>query len=284
MDLTIVAGDSGRSGTKIVSSKGKEYIPSIIGEYRTLKSEKSLDENKDFILEYDHTSWFIGNLAAVESEFPIQDSRETKNHIATKLLGILAMYRSVNDGDECLYISSEPIDDHNDENKATLKRMWIGKQTAILNGVKKTWNVVRSEVAAEGAVSIWGLKDVPEILHIIDLGSRKINYAVTVNKSLYDKLSGSLNMGTETVRHIQPALFVHSVISQISRRWLKQLGNVMLIGGLAEQLAPEFEKYFQGVFVHPEPLYANAIGMYELGKKLAERSPKNNAQIFVDQR
>ena len=158
--MRILGLDMGRSSVKVVSDdQYEDTFPSVIGEYRQLKSERTLGP-KDIILHYNGQSWFGGTLAALESEFPIQDSRATKIHERTKLLAIMAMHRAVHDGDECMVVTGEPISDHTPDNKLRLRNLIVGtgEYVATINGIRKSWFVRRCEVAAEGAVAAWGIE------------------------------------------------------------------------------------------------------------------------------
>lgn len=249
--MKVVAIDCGRSSVKYITANHiMGEFPSVVGEYRELKSK--LKKN-DLIIEFEGHKYFIGDLAERESEFVIKDQRATKIHERTKLLTLTAMHRAMEDGDQVLLVTGAPISDHTTEVKEGLRQLLTGEFTATVNGVTKSWWVKEVAVTAEGAVAVWSMKSIADVVHVIDPGSRKSNYAVTVNKGLWDKVSGSLDIGCETVANMNAVLFADSMAGMLSRRWLKQWGPVAIIGGMAYRLSPEFERYYQNVFVPENP-------------------------------
>ena len=154
----------------------------------------------------------------------------------------------------------------------------IGEYTATLNGIAKRWSVKEVLVTAEGAVSVWGI-NTPETVSVIDPGSRKSNYAVMHKRGLWDKMSGSLDLGCETVGNMNPALFADSMAGMLSKRWLNQWGPLMVIGGMAESLRAEFERYYKNVFVPDNPRFANVKGMYEVGVKYLEKAAAEQQKL-----
>ena len=99
-----------------------------------------------------------------------------------------------------------------------------------------------------------------------------------VSRGLYDRLSGSIDMGVETVQHMQASMFADAISAMLSRRWLSEFGPVVLVGGMAEELQPEFARHFQSVSVAPNPVFANARGMYEVGVRLLANQTATTTQ------
>lgn len=268
--MRIIAVDIGRSRVKLYSKGLLEEFLSVLGESRELTADYML-KKYDFVLTYQGKTYFAGNLAANESEMPIQDSRETKVHQSTKLLAVIAMHRVVNDGDEIFLVTCQPIKLHKKKNKEALQQLLLGEYTAILNGVKKSWHVRHVLVLPEDACAAWAIPDAPKYLHVIGSGSRTTNFAFLVNRGLIDKLSGTLDIGCETIQNMKADFFADSVCGSLSRRWLAQQGPVMLIGGKAAEFEDEFARYYTDVFVPDKPQFTTVLGAYEVGVKLFEQ-------------
>lgn len=265
----LVVLDIGRQYLKTKADFLDEF-PSVIGEARELIADYRLKKH-DYILNYEGHTWFAGNLAVTESEYEIQEFKEAKVHRNTKLLAVVGMHRAVKSGDEIFLVTSQPINLHKKKNKEDLQNLLRGEYTATLNGVTKSWNVKHVIVLAEDACAAWSLPDPPKFLHVIGPGSRTTNFAFMVNRTLIDRLSGTLDLGCQMVQQMKVDLFVDSVAAKLSRRWLQQQGPVMLIGGMANDFEPEFARHYSDVFVPENPQFATVLGAYNVGVKLVEQ-------------
>lgn len=268
--MEIVALDIGRSRVKLYAKSLMDEFLAVIGEARELTADYRLKKH-DYVLSCNGETFFAGNLAANESFYPIQDSRETKVHRNTKLLATIAMHRVVKDGEDVFLVTSQPIKLHKKKNKEDLQRLLLGEYEAVLNGVKKSWHVKHVLVLPEDACAAWSVKDAPKYLHVIGPGSRTTNFAFMVNRGLVDKLSGTfMDIGCETVDAMNPGYFADAVCAKLSRKWLAQRGPVMLIGGMAKEFEPGISRYYTDVFVPPNAQFATVLGAYEVGERLYE--------------
>lgn len=265
--VQLVAVDTGRSGTKVVTDGSRDYFPSVLGEYRELRLERKMART-DMEVEYKGQRYYIGEVAREESFSGAQLMVKTKAHHDTKMFALAALHRVVPNGAHLFVVTGEPIDNHTAGEKLRMKQLLLGTHEVTVNGEAKRFDIVRVEVAAEGATAGWALRRAGRF-HVIDAGSRTVNFATMDGGRWIDRLSGSMDFGLETVGGINLSMFARMTIAELSRR-VGTLAPIVLIGGKAEALAEYIEQYTGQVDVHPDPLYANANAFYELGVRALE--------------
>lgn len=260
--LEVISVDCGRSGVKAVSESERIYFPSVLGEWRQLRNGREMGVD-DFVIEYRGLKYFAGRVAREEAEDGTQMMLAYKAHTDTKLLTLIALHRLAQDGAHILLVTGLPITLHTDRDKELMRSILIGTHEVVVNGEPKTLHVDRVEVAAEGATAAWAMGRVRrERFHVVDVGSRTVNYATAVNGRWRDKESDSLDYGWETFRGTEDR-FARMVISNLSER-LRPLGPIVLVGG-KESLVPHLQSFHPQVEIHPDALFANAVAFRELG-------------------
>jgi plasmid segregation protein ParM len=262
MSVQLVAVDTGRSGTKVVTDGVREYFPSVLGEYRELKLERKM-KRTDLVVEYAGQKYYVGDIARDESVSGAQMMIASKAHLDTKIFSLVGLHFVVPTESSVFLVTGEPINNHSAGEKLRMKQLLLGTHKITVNGQTKKFDVVRVEVAAEGATAGWSLRR-PSRYHIVDAGSRTVNFATMDGGSWIDKLSGSLDFGLETVQNISLSMFARMTVAELSRR-LGTLSPIVLTGGKAEVLVEYFGNYTADVESHPDPLFANAQSFYELG-------------------
>lgn len=200
MGIQLVAVDSGRSGTKVVSEGVREWFPSVLGEYRELRLERKM-KRTDMVVEYGEQRYYVGDVARDESVSGAQLMVTTKAHHDTKIFTLAALHRVVPSGAAVFLVTGEPIANHTAGEKLRMKQLLLGGHRVIVNGEAKTFDIVRVEVAAEGATAGWALRR-SRRYHLVDAGSRTVNFATMEGGRWIDRLSGSLDFGLETVQNI----------------------------------------------------------------------------------
>lgn len=262
MTIHLVAVDTGRSGTKVITDGVRDCFPSVLGEYRELRLERKM-KRTDMVVEYGGQKYYVGDVAREESVSGAQMMLSSKAHIDTKIFALTALHRVLPSGAAVFVTTGEPIDNHTPGEKLKLKQLLLGGHEVTVNGETKHFDIVRVEVAAEGATAGWALRKAGRY-HIVDAGSRTVNFATMENGRWINQFSGSLDFGLETVQNISLSMFARMAVAELSRR-LRTLAPIVLIGGKADVLVEYFEQFASEVEAHPDPLYANAQAFYDLG-------------------
>jgi len=190
---------------------------------------------------------------------------EEKAHADTLLLALIALHRVTT---EANIITGLPVYLHDTERKNALKQLLRGngKWDITVNGVKKTISVPRIEVAVEGGAAFWSSPR-DGLVRVIDAGSRTVNYVTLKDKRYVDRDSGTLPFGFGTTISGDLRQMAARIAGELGRKW-RETDAVLVAGGRAEELARELKQYFPQTETFTNPLFANAIGYYRIGRKL----------------
>lgn len=271
--MELISVDCGRSGVKAVSEHERVYFRSALGAYRELRNGRELGID-EFIVQYKTEKYFVGRIAAEESEDGAQMMLSYKAHTDTKILTLTAIHRLVRSNADVFLVTGLPINFHTESDKQRMRQLLAGEHETTVNGVTKQFNIARVEVAAEGASAAWSMGRIRrDRFHVIDVGSRTVNYVTMLNGRWIDKASDSLDYGWETFRGTE-SQFARAVIADLSK-YLRPLGPLVLVGG-KDTLAVHLREYHDQVELHPDALFANATAFREMGaiargKKTASR-------------
>jgi Tfp pilus assembly protein PilE len=265
--MTVVPLDIGRSSTKLVMGEIRKVLPSYVGEYRRLNLSRELTE-LDKITEYNEQFYYVGKIAAEESEDAVQMMTNTKAHFRTKIIGLTMIGDTVKDGDDVFLILTVPISNHNESEKQKLRTLFLGEYKVKINDTVKHFSIKRVEVVPECAIYAWYLK-LKGLYHVIDGGSRTINYVTAKDGGWNDKLSGTIDYGFETnISSFNSELFGSKIAGDIGKRLKTTTAPIITIGGQADFLARALQPYFPQVEIDQDGLFANAIACEALGGKL----------------
>lgn len=269
--------DAGNHEVKVKTEAGVWKFLSDLGESRELKISQPHGED-DMVFEYDGRRGFAGSLARYESEFVGSMMGLSKAHEDAKLRVLLAVHRHAGDARLVRIVVGQPIKMHIDEEKGRIKRMLEGHHNMKVNGVEKRFQIERVEVAAEGGASFWA-NPIMGKHRFVDAGSGTVNCATILNKRYIDRESDTLPFGVNTNKTNDTASLARAIATECSKKW--QTGDsVYLVGGSAEALEEPFKRYFpnakamspmtfvDGVLRPVHPVYTNAIGFYEIGRRL----------------
>lgn len=260
--LDIISVDCGRSGVKAVSENERVYFRSALGTYRQLRNGRELGID-EFVVQYKTERYFVGRIAAEEAEDGAQMMTAYKAHTDTLILTLTAIHRLVQSGAQVMLVTGLPLAFHQEQDKQRMREMLMGDYEIQVNRVTKRFTIARVEVAAEGASAAWYIgRTRRDRFHVVDVGSRTVNYVTMTNGRWIDKDSDSLNYGWETFRGGEPQ-FARMLIADLSKR-LRPLGHIVLVGG-KESLASHLQGYHGDVEVHPDALFANAVAFREMG-------------------
>ncbi|GLG02269.1 hypothetical protein Alches_23100 [Alicyclobacillus hesperidum subsp. aegles] len=260
--MQVISVDCGRSGVKAVSAHERVYFPATLGTWRQLRNGREMGV-EDLVIDFAGERYFGGRVAIEEAEDGAQMMTAYKAHLDTKILTLAALHRLVTDDEPVMLVTGLPLAFHNDHDKQRMRELLLGTHTIGVHGVTKTIHIERVEVAAEGATAAWSIAQRrPGRFHVLDVGSRTVNYATAVDGRWRDRESDSLDYGFETFRGTEEQ-FARVVISDLSTR-LRPLGLIVLVGGRGS-LLPHLRQYHANVELHPDALFANAVAFRELG-------------------
>ncbi|NNV07112.1 ParM/StbA family protein [Geobacillus sp. MMMUD3] len=269
----IVGIDAGNSEVKVAGPLGLDKFCAAIGEYQ----ERNLENNHGdgMVWEYEGKKGFAGMLALIESDFGGSIMGDSKAHEDAKMRVLLALHRYSNSTTYEIVVG-QPISRHTPEEKAAIKKMLVGTHTLTVNGVTKTFTITRCEVAAEGATALLSHPS-PGLLRVIDVGSATVNCATLLDMRYVNRDSETLPFGFNTIRNRDLRELARGIYTRVSKRW-KRHDELFLAGGVAEKLLEPIREYFpKAQLLYPihnnqyhEPIYANAVGFYVVGRKLYE--------------
>lgn len=260
--LEVISVDCGRSGVKAVGETERLYFKSALGTYRYLKNERQLSV-QDFITTYKTETYYAGQIAADECEDGAQMMTDYKAHTDTKILTLTAVHRLVKPGSSLMLVTGLPIQFHTEHDKMQMRRLLLGDHEIAVNNQTKRFTIERVEVAAEGAAAAWQFgRTRKDRFHVIDIGSRTINYVTMQNGRWVDPASDSLDYGCETFRGTENQL-ARVIIADLSKR-LRPFGPAVVIGG-KETLVPYLRQYHENIEYHPDALFATAVAFREMG-------------------
>lgn len=276
MNELIVGYDAGNNNAKVVWENGMFIFSSEIGEYRELKLGEANGEN-DFVFEYQDRKGrdrkgFAGELAERESEFGGSIMGDSKNHEDTLIRTLIGLHRIKASVNTFRVVMGQPISKHTEAEKKGIKDMLEGSHRFTLNGKTKVLKIESVDVAAEGGAAFWSAAT-HGLVRIVDLGSATVNYATLKDKRYVDKDSGTLPFGMNTVSSRNMGDIARGIATKLSRKWNKD-DLVYVVGGVAEELSLYLQQYYPLAQPLPckfnertiDPIYANAIGFYNIGK------------------
>lgn len=276
--MTVILGvDGGNKNVNIYGVQGEMMFNSELGEYR----ERNLDDSfskDDIEYEFRGQKGFAGTLALNESQFSSSIMGDSKAHEEFLIRVLLGLHRYTDDDTNFKIVVGQPISKHNKAEKSKIKKMLEGEHDIVVNKVHKTITIERAEVAAEGGAAFWAYPQKGKV-HLMDFGSGTVNCATLLDGKYIDRDSFTVKDGMNTlIKTDIGGLVRHTCIKALKHRWdVDDL--VYLVGGGAEKVHSLVLDYFDNVSImYPiakelgnkvlHPVYANAVGCYEIGKKL----------------
>lgn len=259
----IIGLDCGRSRVKAVTANKILSFPAILGEWRERRLINS--HGDDMEVEFRGERYFAGTLAENESEFYRSMMTDTKAHNDFLILSLLGMVRA-NVGASVNVVTGVPVGQHIEEEKEAIKSLLKGYHRIAVNGKQHAIHVKNVEVAVEGGAAFWS-QPTDGLVHVIDSGSKTVNYVTMKNRRYIDRDSGTLPFGCDTNKSNDVGQLANRIVGEVSKKWSKD-ETIYLTGGKADELLPYIARYFPNTFVINNPLYANARGYYTIGKAL----------------
>lgn len=268
--------DNGNNEIKTMGAYGTQKVLSCLGEATELNLGNALRKD-DMIYEYEGKRGFAGTLAEEQSEFKRNMMGDTKAHEDAMIRVLIALHR-YSDHNEFAIVVGQPISKHKDEEKRIIKEMLKKNHLFTLNGVRKSINIRRVEVAAEGGASFWCQPEIGTV-RIIDIGSGTINCATLKDKRYIEKECYTIQYGMNTNKSNNIEALAQSIITETSKKWGKH-DNVRIVGGAAEVIEPYIQRYYTNantfyprikeadLYKRVHPVFANAIGYYNIARSV----------------
>ncbi|MDP5275790.1 ParM/StbA family protein [Chengkuizengella axinellae] len=258
----IIGLDLGRSYVKAYTGSKIFHFPSIIGEWRDRRLLTDYGENA-IECYFNDEKFFVGTLAQNESEFYRSMMTDNKSHTDARLLALISIHRAAL-SDNILVVTGLPVAQHNDTNKKKLQELLVGYWEIEVNGIERNFHISDVKVAVEGGAAFWSSpKD--GLIRVVDGGSKTINYVTMINRRYVDRESGSLPFGFGTNKSGNNKELANRIAGEVSKKW-GDLDEVWVVGGKARELTALLQPYFPNAKPMQNPLYANAIGYYRIGK------------------
>lgn len=275
--------DAGNYMGKIAGEHGVTSFRTSICDWFVRDIKETFGDD-DMEFEIDGRRGYAGTIAAYEDEFGGGTMYgDSKAHEDTKIRILLAIFQYVEKycpgNYDITMVTGQPIISHKEEGKQKIIDMVKGIHDIEVNGKKRRIEINNVGIGAEGSSAFWGnVQD--GMVRIIDVGSGTVNCATVVNKRHIHNGSGTFNYGTETVSNggDLESLARGIIRSTTQLKW-KQGDRVWLCGGVAEDLLSYIQVQYpnckllqpkmtgqDGHVTEVEPVYANAVGFYEIAR------------------
>lgn len=274
--------DGGNNGGKVVGEHGYLTFNTSLCQWFERDVEETFgSDDMDFTI--DGKKGLAGTIAAHENEYGVSNMYGTsKAHDDAKVRVILGVYRYIKryapEEREVYIVTGQPIGTHKPAEKTAIKNMLEGVHQVTVNNEHLELRILGVGIAPEGSAAFWGHPQEGTV-RILDIGSGTVNAATIRDKHHINTGSGTFNFGIETIRNKEDLEgMAHGIITNTTRlKWDKR-DQVLVCGGISEKIAPliathypaadilkPYHKSRQGVRVL-HPVYANAVGFYELAK------------------
>jgi len=284
MAKEILMLDCGNNGGKTVGWHGYDYFKTNICDWFERNIDEKFSED-DLEFEIDGKRGFAGPIAEYENEFGGSSIYgDSKAHGDMKIRALISAYRYIEKfcpGTKELYIvTGQPIKGHVKEEKEKIQDMLGGRHVFGINGEQKEILIHDVKVGAEGSMAFWAT-DLGDDAFILDIGSGTVNAAEIRDRKHINRSSDTFIFGTDTISQSDNyhSLARGVVVNLTKLKWDRKAA-VHVCGGIAEKFYDPFKQYYQNakilipkykqkakiMLLHP--VYANAVGGFELAKRI----------------
>lgn len=282
--------DAGNYRAKTAGAYGVDTYRTAICEWFPRIEEDDYYLGDDMEFELNGRKGYAGTLASYEDQFGGGAMYgDSKAHEDTLIRVLLAIYRYKErycpGFNRFNIVVGQPLISHNNAEKKRITSMLSGEHFITVNGAKQHFTIENVAVAAEGSGAFWSAPVIEGQMRIIDVGSGTVNCATILDRRLVNTASGTFNFGTETTKG-GLTTFARGIIQSTTRlRWSRD-DSVYLCGGVASELLPMLTDHFSNINsllpvlnthngdVTELPVYANAVGFYEIARLLYDKKAK----------
>lgn len=279
MKTLILGIDAGGHKVKVAGPFGTDSFKSNNSAWFERPVKEEIGES-DMEYEIDGQKGFAGTLAEREAEFQSGNHYgDTKAHPHVKVRVLLAIHRyMLKYSIEAKYVkivTGQPISNNAERQK--IVNMLEGPHEYTVNDVKRKITINEVKVSPEGVGAFWSNPSA-ELTRIIDVGSGTVNAISMLDKKNINKSSGTLGKGMETLLNKSVENMATGVISFTTELGWNRNDRVLVCGGVAEEITPILKQHFPNAeiitpmlkreldVVQTKPIYANAVGFYNLAK------------------
>lgn len=274
--------DAGNYSAKVAGAYGVDtYRTAICDWFPRNVSEQWGDDDMEF--EIGGRRGYAGTVAVYEDQFGGGAMYgESKVHEDTKIRVLLAIHRYIlkyaPDTTHVSLVTGQPIVSHTPDEKDALSDLLKGTHEFTVDNVKRKITIVDVGVAPEGSGAFWANAQ-DGIVRIIDVGSGTVNAATINDRRHINAQSGTFNYGMETVNNANLAEVARAIVRSTSGLKWRKTDTVYVCGGVASDILTELSYQFpsarvlipsltiaEGYTETHEPVFANAIGFYELAR------------------
>ncbi|QIG62548.1 actin-like protein [Sporosarcina phage Lietuvens] len=274
--------DAGNDNGKVAGPYGVDTFKTAICDWFPRNVSESWGED-DMEFEINGRKGLAGSVALVEDQFGGGAMYgESKVHEDTKIRVLLALHRYIEkyapDTTHVSLVTGQPIKTHTPEEKAALADMLRGTHEYTVNGIERKLTIVDVGVAPEGSAAFWSNPQ-DTLCRIIDVGSGTVNCATIKAKRNVNVESRTFNFGMETVDGASLDAVALAITRNITKlKWRKD-DPIYVCGGAANEILPHLASHLtnvkalipqlqlaEGYAESHEPIYANAIGFYEIAR------------------
>ncbi len=272
MRRLILGVDAGNYNAKTAGPHGLDtYRTAICDWFERDIAERYGDDDMEF--EVNRRKGYAGSIAAVEDQFGgLSMFGDSKAHDDTLVRVLLAIYRYQTKydcgGQPVAIVTGQPIIAHKPTEKSKLQALLLGTHDVKVNGKHRRITIEEVGVAAEGSAAIWS-NPTKGLVRIIDVGSGTVNCATISDMRHVNTASSTFNFGMETVddKH-DLATNARGIIRATTALKWRRSDAVYVCGEIASEILPHLRTHYMHVqTVCATPLYANAIGYYEIARR-----------------
>ncbi|WP_438310742.1 ParM/StbA family protein [Sporosarcina sp. FA9] len=280
MSKLLLGVDAGNFMAKTAGPYGVDSYRTAICDWFQRDFVESFGSD-DMEFEVDGKKGYAGSIAEHEDVFGGTGMYgDTKAHADTKIRVLLALYRYINRYcpglDTVSIVTGQPITSHNETEKRKLIDMLQGGHEFSVNNKKQYVYIEEIGIAAEGSGAFWSNPQMGKV-RIIDVGSGTVNVATIIDKKIINNASETFNFGMETVNRGLDSVATGIIRATTKLRWERN-DIVLVCGGVAKDILPYIQTHYPNAqIIQPllhkingieivGPVFANAIGNYELSK------------------
>lgn len=237
----------------------------------------------DMEFSIDGRRGYAGTIAEFEDEFG-NGTRygDSKAHEETKIRVLLAVHRYLDkyrlNVDSVSIVCGQPIVSHKESEKIKMVEMLQKHHEYVVNGTQRRIWVNDVLITTEGGGAYWSAPR-PGEMKILDIGSGTVNMVQISENRFITKGSGTVEIGTETMKNKNDFEGMARGIAQHASKlkWHKN-DRVLVCGGVSQVILPHIKKHFPNAevltpqlkreydVVNEKPIFANAIGFYNLAR------------------
>ncbi|MDP5275254.1 ParM/StbA family protein [Chengkuizengella axinellae] len=268
--MITIGADVGKYKTKIKWRGGIQSHLSSVSTFRELRGEIPLDD-QNMIIEYENQKFFVGDLADREGQNYLNSPDWHKSNTVT-LINLFAAVSRIPSTDFSIVVGN-PFGINTPKERERLKSMIVGTKHFKVNHKDYRVTIHNVGVAPEGMAAYYSVP-LHNDLNILDFGSSTIHAIAIRNRRLTDSRSHTFDFGFESLVDTDYRSIMQGIKFKLEKKWGDFNKRIMLIGGMASEMDAFVKEQYPNsqITIHHNQHFANALGMYEMGKVAYERA------------